>query len=161
MSYKNLSAKEALFCEYYKLLSSPREAAARAGFSFPERSGIRLLKKEAVKRAIENSSLLPEATAADGLRRIAFGSVTDAVYLCTCGETLTREQLEALDLYMVSELKFTKGGGIEVKFLDRIKALDGLSALSTEAVGSSAEPFYRALCEGAKNLASEAVEGGV
>lgn len=161
MSYRNLSAKEELFCEYYKLLRSPREAAARAGFSFPERSGIRLLKKEAVKKAVESASIASEAAAADGLRRIAFGSVTDAVYLCTCGDILTREQLEALDLYMVSELKFTKGGGIEVKFFDRIKALDGLTALSAETVGSSAEPFYRALCEGAKNLASEAAENGV
>lgn len=145
---KNLSAKEALFCEYLKILASPREAAARAGFPFPERTALRLLRKEAVKAEISKRLPLPDA--ADGLRRLAFGSICDAVYLCTSGETLTREELEKLDLYSVSELKFGKGGTIEVKFFDRIKALSMLC--SQEGDSGSAEPFYKALMEGAKSL---------
>ncbi len=147
-----LTSKEALFCEYYKILRSPREAAARAGYKFAEKNGIRLLKKERVRKEIGKGGALLDACAQDGLRRLAFGSITDAIYLATLGERIDREELEKLDLYMVSEIKFQKGGGIEMKFFDRTKALDLLSSLKAETVGSSAEPFYRALCEGARNL---------
>lgn len=159
MAHK-ITAKEALFCEYYKILRSPREAAARAGYAFPERSGIKLLCRERIREEI-NRITLPETEAVDGLRRLAFGSIADAVYLCTCSETVQRNELEKLDLFSVSELKFTKGGGVEVKFFDRIKALDILSSQSAAADGSSAEPFYRALCEGAKSLADGGVGDGV
>ena len=147
-----LTAKEALFCEYYKILRSPREAAARAGYTFAEKNAMRLLRKERVRKEIGKGGTLLDANAQDGLRRLAFGSITDAIYLATLGERIDREELEKLDLFMVSEIKFQKGGGIEIKFFDRIKALDLLSSLKAEAVGSSAEPFYRALCEGARNL---------
>ncbi|MBQ8550792.1 MAG: terminase small subunit [Clostridia bacterium] len=149
---KDLSAKEALFCEYMKILHSPREAAARAGYPFPERSAIKLLKKAAVKRALS-----AEAAAVDGLRRIAFGGVADAVWLCQRGEIPTREELEKLDLFMISELKFQKGGGVEVKFFDRIKALDLLGA-QTVSHGGKAEPFFRALGQGAARLSFETGE---
>lgn len=147
---KELTAKEALFCEYYKILHSAREAAARSGYPFPERSGIKLLKKAAVRRYL-NEIDTKEVTAEDGLKRIAFGNVTDAVYLCTRGEMPDRETLETLDLYMVSEIKIPKGGGIEIKFFDRLKALDLLAAQSV-ADGGSAEPFFRALRDSAKSL---------
>lgn len=157
---EKLSAKEALFCEYYKILASPREAAARAGYAFPERSGLKLLRRQRIKDALAES-FLPASPPADGLRRIAFGSVCDAVYLCTCGRTLSRKELEELDLFTVSELKFTKGGGIEVKFFDRIKALDMLCSLADKNMTSSAEPFYLALAEGAKNLLKEGEKDGI
>ncbi len=155
-----LSAKEALFCQYYKILHSPREAAARAGYAFADRSAIRLLRKEGVKREIEKENQIPEPSAQKGLRRIAFGSIADAVYLATKESPVTKEELEGLDLFMVSELKFTKGG-LEMKFFDRIKALDLLISGETGTVGSSAEPFYRALCEGAKNLSFTGERDGV
>ncbi len=153
---KEMSAKEALFCEYYKILHSPREAAARAGYTFPERSGIRLLKKAAVKRFVEDKG--SEASdAVCGLHRIAFGSITDAVYLCTRGEVPDREALETLDLFMVSEIKFSKSGGIEIKFFDRLKALDLLAA-QTVSGGSKAESFFHALRDSAKGLTFGTVE---
>lgn len=144
-------AKEALFCEYLKILHSPREAAARAGYPFPEKSAIRLMKKAAVKRRLSELGV-QEETAKEGYKRIAFGSIADAVYLCTRGEVPERETLEQLDLFMVSEIKFSKNGGIEIKFFDRLKALEQLSA-QTETTGGKAEPFFRALREGAKSLA--------
>ena len=158
---EKLSAKEALFCEYCKILGSPREAAARAGYPFPEKSGMKLLRKKRIKRALEESVETPTVTALEGLRRIAFGSVCDAVYLCTCGQTISRETLETLDLFSVSELKFTKSGGIEVKFFDRLKALDLLSSASVNVASDSAEPFYLALAEGAKNLKKAVSEDGI
>ncbi|MBE6766582.1 MAG: terminase small subunit [Ruminococcaceae bacterium] len=145
---REIGAKEALFCEYLKILHSPREAAARAGYPFPERSAVRLLKKAAVKKRLSGYTDKREE-ALDGLRRIAFGGIADAVWLCERGEIPPREELEKLDLYMVSEIKFTKGGGMEIKFYDRLKALDLLSANSLPA-GSRAEPFFRALGDAAK-----------
>ena len=155
---KKLSAKEALFCEYYKILNSPREAAARAGYAFPEKSGLRLLKRAAIKTEI--SARLPTPDALDGLRRIAFGSNCDAVYLCLRGAEIEKEELEKLDLFSVSELKIQKNGAVEVKFFDRIKALDMLSG-ERKSASSSAEPFYRALSEGAKNLKGEGLSDGI
>lgn len=152
-------AKEALFCEYCKILHSPREAAARAGYSFPERSAIRLLKKPSVKKRLEELGVGLQ-TAKEGLRRIAFGDIADVVYLCTCEKIPEREVLEQLDLFMVSEIKIPKSGGMEIKFYDRLKALEQLSAHS-EALGGKAEPFFRALGEGAKSItfAAEADNG--
>lgn len=153
---KEIGAKEALFCEYYKITHSVRESAARAGYPFPERSGMKLMKKDSVKRYLfDNGNKSTEAV--DGLTRIAFGSITDAVYLCTRGEVPDRETLEQLDLFMVSEIKFSKSGGIEMKFYDRLKALDILSS-QTVNDGGKAEPFFKALREGAKSLAFKAVE---
>ena len=149
---KALSAKEALFCEYYKILGSAREAAARSGYSFPEKTGLRLLRKARIRSALADF-ILPEIAANEGLRRLAFGSVCDAVHLCLNGP-FTKEELEALDLYCISELKISKGGAVEVKFFDRIKALSLLSEQSEQKNGS-AEPFYRALLEGARNLKGE------
>lgn len=150
---KVLSAKEALFCEYYKILRSPREAAARAGFPFPEKSGLRLLKKDAVLKEIKAANT-PPAEAVDGFSRIAFGSICDAVRLCLNTEGFSQEELEKLDLYSVSELKFNKNGTIEIKFFDRLKALERLCEIS-ERSDASAAPFYEALAQGARGL-----EGG-
>ena len=63
------------------------------------------------------------------------------------------EGLPQLDLFNVSEIKRVKGGGMEIKFFDRIKALEKLSALDSE---QTAEPlnFYRALEESAKSVKS-------
>ena len=158
---EKLSAREALFCDYLKLLGSPREAAARAGYPFPEKSGLRLLRRARIKNAVKTAGEASCTAAVDGLRRIAFGSVCDAVYLCTSGGALTREELETLDLFAVSELKFPKSGGIEVKFFDRIKALDLLCSASEKAADNSAEPFYIALAEGAKNLKKAVGEDGI
>jgi hypothetical protein len=38
--------------------------------------------------------------------------------------------MESLELFNVSEIKKPKGGGIEIKFFDRLKALEHLEALA-------------------------------
>ena len=145
---RELSAREALFCEYLKILHSPREAAARSGYPFPERSAVKLLKKAAIKRKISMEEK-GRKEALDGLRRIAFGSVADAVWLCERGEGPSREERETRDLYLVSEIKFQKSGTVEMKFFDRIKALDMLRCDSA-AASDKAEPFFKALGDAAK-----------
>ena len=80
----------------------------------------------------------------EGLKRLAFGEIQDAEI---------EKRLPELNLYNISEIKRPKGGGMEIKFFDRIKALEKLSALDLE---QTAEPlnFYRALEESAKSVKS-------
>lgn len=89
----------------------------------------------------------------EGLRRLAFGEVQDAVLLLFAQDDEIAGRLPELNLYNISEIKRPKGGGMEIKFFDRIKALEKLR----EFEGAPAdEPlsFYKALEEGAKSAGS-------
>lgn len=145
----SLTAKEMDFCRYYAACRNHREAAARAGYAFPDKSGLRLLEKEGILNEIEtiseNSRRLIEA--ADGFRRIAFGSVVDAVRLAING--VLPDDVENLDLFMISEIKLPKNGGIEIKFFDRIKALEALASLVNVAGREDTAPFIDAIFKGA------------
>ncbi len=90
-------------------------------------------------------------TVLEGYRRIAFGDVKDPVRLLFC-EELSPRTLNGMDLFNVSEIKRPKGGGMEIKFFDRIRALQCMQELD----GKESAPcgFYQALEEGAKALAS-------
>lgn len=80
----------------------------------------------------------------DGLKRLAFGDITDAVLLLFAGDTFSEEKLRSLDLFCVSEIKKVRAGGTEIKFFDRQKAMERLYELSaqedTQGLG-----FYAAL----------------
>ena len=71
--------------------------------------------------------------------------------LMLCEETLSPQDIEKLDLFNVSEIKRPKGGGLEIKFFDRLKALERLEKLGAgeDTVQSS---FVQALSDGAKQL---------
>jgi hypothetical protein len=71
-----------------------------------------------------------------GLRRLAFGRNNDAAALAFT-ENVTPEMIEQADLFGVSELKVGKGV-VEIKFFDRIKALDLLNAAEKEEGSSTA-----------------------
>ncbi len=62
----------------------------------------------------------------EGLRELAFGEVNDAVRLAFSDEMPSPEMLAGMRLFNVSEIKRVKGGGVEIKFFDRIKALEKL-----------------------------------
>lgn len=79
-----------------------------------------------------------------GLLEIALGSVSDAVSLLFMTEEEMVERLPKLKLINVSEIKRPKGGGMEIKFFDRIKALERLGAGEARESDSSLS-FYEAL----------------
>ena len=147
-----LTSKETEFCRIYASTKNSREAAARAGYAFPEKAGLKLLSKESIVNEIERccESTKNFLDAADGLRRIAFGSITDAVKLLLQPESI--EDLEGLVLYMVSEIKLPKSGGMEIKFFDRIKALEALATLSDNGEKEGAAPFINAIFKGAEAI---------
>ncbi len=148
MAKKDLSAKEWLFCRYFIRTNNAREAAARAGYLLlPEKSGERLLKKDCIKKEIRKMLLakkLVEKECETGLKRLAFGNITDAIKLIL-QDDISVDDLEKFDLYNISEIKKAKGGGVEIKFFDRLKALEKLSLLEDSANESVAESFFSAL----------------
>ncbi len=86
----------------------------------------------------------------EGYRRLAFGGVGDAVRLMMAGE---EEALDywALDLFLVAEMKRGKGT-MELKFADRLEALDRLERLCREESGGGEDAFYQALSQGARGF---------
>lgn len=155
---KALSEKERLFCSYYANSGDARGCAARAGYSVsPGRSSAKLLAREEIRSEIARleKERAPFASEVEkGLYRLAFGSVADALKLMLCEESMTPQQIEELDLFNVSDIKRPKGGGLEIKFFDRLKALEKLSGLSGGAENTESS-FIRALSEGAKLLSEE------
>ncbi len=84
-----------------------------------------------------------------GYERLAYGGIADAVRLLFTEEP-DLAALGKMDLYNIAEIKRPKGGGMEIKFFDRIKALQSLEELST--AGGDSLPFYRTLQECAQSF---------
>lgn len=150
MKENKLSKKEMLFCRLYSTHRNAREAAALAGYLLPSASGNLLMQKENVRKEINRISA--DFADADeicaGFRRLAFGSTADCMKMLF-KEDFTDEELEQLDLFNISEIKKAKNGAIEIKFFDRIKALEYLSACENAHEGDDALPFYEAIKKGA------------
>ncbi len=149
MNEKKLTSKEDGFCRYFAALQNPREAALRAGYTvMPEYRAMCLLSKKNIKKRIkelekENADGMDTVSA--GFRRLAFGSCADAVKLIlSCGSDSALD-IDSLDLFGVSEIKYSCGKGMEIKFFDRLKALEKLSELSDKSMESGAMSFYEAL----------------
>lgn len=79
-----------------------------------------------------------------GLLDIALGSVSDAVSLLFMTEEEALQKLPKMKLMNVSEIKRPKGGGTEIKFFDRLKALERLTQNNEGATDGSLS-FYEAL----------------
>ncbi len=154
---KGLTEKEKLFCSYYAGFGDARGCAARAGYCIsPSKSAERLLARADIRAEIERLEKERRSfssQAEKGLYRLAFGSVTDALRLMLCEETMSAEEIEKLDLFNVSDIKRPKGGGIEIKFFDRLKALEKLASMGGGE--NSESSFIKALSEGARLLSEE------
>lgn len=156
---QKLNAKQTEFCRCFVKTRNGREAAIAAGFPiFPDKTANKLLSSVPIQKkiaALEKEEQAGEAELIAGYRRLAFGSAADAVKLVlTCDDPEAAVDTDALDLFMVSEIKRPKGGGMEIKFFDRLKALEKLSELRT-GTKETAEPFYKALEKSALALQSD------
>lgn len=152
---KRITKKERLFCRWYCATGNAREAAAKAGFEpNPEEKGLELLSRDYIiselKRGMEHERELLKIKALKGLERIAFGSISDAVRL-VCSDSPPLLNLESFDLFLISEIKKPKDGAMEIKFFDRLKALERLMQENSDS-SCSALPFYRALNAAAKSI---------
>ena len=149
MNENKLTKKELDFCRWYARLQNPKEAAIKSGYMvLPEYRGISLLSKKHIKnkiKALEKENTTDINLVSAGLSRLAFGSISDAVKLILSANSDNPPSPDTLDLFNVSEIKFTSGKGMEIKFFDRLKALEQLSRLSESDLNSSALSFYEAL----------------
>lgn len=157
-----LTSKEKLFCAYYCLGRNGREAAAKSGYRFGERSAARLLKKKEIAEYIEKNGEREKRSLSDaaaGYYRLAFGCVSDAVRILFDDE-INADNLERMDLFNIAEIKRQKGGAIEIKFFDRLKALERLEQICSagENTGSS---LYSAIERGAAAIAEDGDERGI
>lgn len=152
---KNLTEREQYFCYHYINTGNLREAAALAGYNKEaEKKGIQLLTKKSVKEEVERlynekkKNLLYKACM--GYERLAFGSVADAIRLLYI-DKLEKINLESMDLFNISEIKRPKDGAMEIKFFDRIKALEKLEQADI-VQKNDVNPFYYAMEQGIKAL---------
>ena len=141
---EKLKGQAEAFCRKYLQCMDPDQAAAMAGCA----DGYAVLETKMVRRRLER---MREAAAGqeDVVRRLAqlaFGRVNDAARLALHSE---EADLETLDLSAVAELKVTDKGGVEVKLIDRIRALEALYGLLSEEKAEGAGELYRVLTEAA------------
>ena len=122
MPDSDLKQKRKKFCCSYVLLGNVREAAISAGFPADTAlmDGVECLESADCKRLISKLRLLlaDSGSVISGLKRLAFGSCSDAVYLVFADELPPAEVISGLDLFNVSEIKRVKGGGVEVKLFE-------------------------------------------
>lgn len=134
------------FCRAYLRTMDPERAAAEAGYI----DGFAQLAAERTQGRLERmrECAAGQLRREDALRRLAqlaFGQVNDGVRLAFAGKTA---ETQALDLSAVSEIRVTEKGGVEVKFVDRVRALETLCTLLESSGGQGAEELYRALTAG-------------
>ncbi len=148
---KKLKPKERLFCESFVSCGDAARAAQRAGYSDGAHAGEGLLCQERILREIERLTELRKRVmagmAACGYYRLAFGGISDALRLLYMDEP-TAQELEKMDLFLISEIKKPKDGMLEIKFFDRLKALEKLGAADGGNVGVAG--LYEAIGRGAE-----------
>ena len=143
---KKLTRKEKLFCLYYAQDRNGREAAAKAGYLSPQEASAHLLERKDIRDAITENTSMTETAAAEiraGYRKLAFGSGADALRLLF--DEVPPEDLDRLDLFNVSEIKKPKDGALEIKFFDRLRALEHLQQFEDAGKTDPALPLYEAL----------------
>lgn len=145
------------FCAAYLKTMDPERAAEAGGWE----DGFSMLARKGVRRELENmrDAAAAETRREDAIRqlaRLAFGRANDAVRLALApGEADPAK----LDLSAVAELKVTDKGGVEVKLVDRVRALETLCKLLEDQGGGKADELYRALEDAAGQL-EDAAYGG-
>lgn len=138
----------------------PSEAAEKAGFLFAEKNGLRLMRREDIREEISrlHKQRKDEShTLYQGYYRLAFGCISDAVRLLFTDE-LTEKDIGQMNLFNVSEIKRKKGGDIEIKFFDRLKALDRLSEITLQNTDSNEGSIFSAIEKGARALEGKSLE---
>jgi hypothetical protein len=93
----------------------------------------------ALKERIRSGQVTREDVARR-LAELAFGKANDCVQL-VLGEDV---QIQGLDLSLLTELKRNDKGTLEVRLVDRLKALELLSSLA-EHEGTDLESFLQAM----------------
>lgn len=157
MSKKSLEQNKRDFCGIYLDTLDAQRAAERVGGG----DGYEMLQQKDVRHYLKQArkNVRQSVQMEDVLRRlcqIAFSRPNDALALA-CGSTERR--IEELDLMAVSEFKY-KEEAAEVKFLDRVRALQVLGELlnaTEEQENGAAQDFFESLEQFAREGSGETV----
>ena len=137
---------DGVFCRTYLRTMDPEQAAEAVG----RRDGFSMLGSATVRKRLDRmrEDAAGQVRREDVIRRLAqlaFGRANDAIALALSPERESRN-VAKMDLSAVSEFKVTDKGGVEIRFLDRVKALEALCVLLERQEGEAgAEAFLRAL----------------
>lgn len=142
--------RDRAFAGAYLKTMDPERAAEASGCE----DGFSMLERPRVREDLERMRGIAaaELRREDALRRlaqIAFGRANDAVRLALAPREVDPAEL---DLSALAELKVTDKGGVEVKLVDRAKALETLYGLLEDGGGAGAEELYQALADAAGQL---------
>lgn len=153
MKQSNEKQKEQLFCVYAARGFSPEEAARRAGYADADlgtQAALLLcngkIRRRIAKLSRELSFLSPAALARAALERLALG---EPEFSAQDGEALPEKQA----WFHIAEIKRPKGGGLEVKFCDRLRALSLLAQMGNG--GDAANSLIEALSRSAVRMEGE------
>lgn len=153
-----LKKKEMLFCQQYLKTGNPKEAAILSGYtSSPETKAMQLLAKPDICRQIneiyseKKKNFIYRATI--GYERLAFGNISDAIRLIF-SEKLNFDDIEKMNLFNISEIKKPRDGALEIKFFDRLRALEKLEQIDSDSDNDQNHSFYSALENSINQLTS-------
>lgn len=139
---RKLSKEElAVFVGMFLRTMDPARAAAAIGAG----DGLELLARQEVRTYLSRmrQTLAGAFTPEDTVRRmveLAFGRTNDCVRLALEQDV----DIDKLDLSLLSEIRRSDKGAVEVKLMDRMRVLERLLELGDG--GDEAEDFFRALC---------------
>jgi hypothetical protein len=134
----NLPSEKRRFATAYLRCFDADEAARAVGRC----DGVRLLETPGVQRELSLQRGQGTVCKADVLRRLAqlaCGRANDCVKLVLLDEP----KLDELDLSLLSEVKRNEKGTVEIKLMDRIRALEQLLSAGADS-GDCAEAFFAA-----------------
>ena len=106
------------------------------------------MKRKNAEKELQQRILSGEVRRQDVTRRLAelaFGKANDCVRLALEDEP----SLDKLDLSLLSEVKRNDKGTVEIKLIDRLRALEQLAEVAEEE-GSDMEAFLQALQGGSQ-----------
>ena len=150
--------RDKTFCVYVAQGKSLEEASILSGYE--ESKGVTLITKPEIIKEITTllkaKANLMKNLSVIGYQQLAFGSIADCISLVT-EENVSKEDLQNMNLFMISEIKKPKDGAMEIKFFDRIKACEKLA--ESESSGEGGLSFFAALEKGAENLAESGDNG--
>ncbi len=158
-----MNKKERLFCYHYYTLRNLKEASIKAGYNpkIAENTAIRLIQREDIRQLILSFDLEKEKKQLEKdviaiLKRIAFNPLQDSINLLFLNEDDAKEKISELDLFCVSEIKKPKDGSLEIKFMDRYRALEKLLEISNSDNGAQTlQSLYKALNNSTQNTSAE------
>lgn len=161
MNAKNsFTKKETAFCYHYIKTNDATEAARMSGYiKKPLEMAIKLLSNPKISKKIENLYAEKKITlkhkAISGYERLAFGNISDSIKLLFC-ENISSQDLEKMDLFNIAEIRKPRDGAMEIKFFDRLKALEKLEEMDANAKEENST-LYKALEKGFEKLNSDSV----